>query len=546
MIKYLKKVLCIMVSLVMIFILVPFRTYAQEDNLKLSRGEYLIINSKLNKLAYYKDGKFIKEFRVATGKSSTPTPTGKFKIANKIKNRPYYSGGIPGGSPRNPLGDRWIGLAVGATFGTTYAVHGNNNESSIGGHVSGGCIRMHNSEIRWLYDQIGTSGYTIIDYSDKSFTQIASKYGVTLNDPNEVSQNIKNVQAEYKKFINYNNQIDLTNSNSLIINSADASNILASKESYLNAYNNLKSSEKNNTQIQKIHGEFNKIISIVKFAEASLRFCENVSANAEYIKDDINWVRRLNTLDGDEFGTRGKALRQYNEAIEFGENKGNSSRISYLDKLYTDSCLFLYVLEYLDANDEYRAKESATKIQNENLKSIANRAIDNLSDIDGHWAEADIKQAMNYGWVDNVKKFRPYDIITRAEFVKIINRAFNFTESGNIEFSDVYENDWYYNDICIAVKAGYIEGIGDNTFKPKDYITRQEVAKIMTEIMQNEDDDLDKIRTYTDFNEVSEWALPFVEGAIENGYMGKGGGEFRPKANITRSESVVTIKRAIK
>ena len=47
---------------------------AQERSTQLSKGQYLIINSKINKLGYFKDGVLVKEFSVATGKSSTPTP----------------------------------------------------------------------------------------------------------------------------------------------------------------------------------------------------------------------------------------------------------------------------------------------------------------------------------------------------------------------------------------------------------------------------------------------------------------------------------------
>src|SRR5699024_11609885 len=140
----------------------------------------------------------VKTYPVATGKSSTPTPTGKCKIVNKIKNRPYYSGGIPGGRPKNPLGDRWLGLHIKGTYATTYAIHGNNNASSIRKHVSGGCIRMHNSEIRWLFDQINVGAYAIIDYSDKTFVQIAAKYGINLGSQSSESQNIKNLKNAYK------------------------------------------------------------------------------------------------------------------------------------------------------------------------------------------------------------------------------------------------------------------------------------------------------------------------------------------------------------
>jgi len=56
---------------------------------------------------------------------------------NKIKNRPYYTGHIPGGNPRNPLGKRGLGLNANGTYGgDTYGTHDNNNESSIGKYVS--------------------------------------------------------------------------------------------------------------------------------------------------------------------------------------------------------------------------------------------------------------------------------------------------------------------------------------------------------------------------------------------------------------------------
>ena len=234
---------------------------AQERSTQLSKGQYLIINSKKNKLGYFKEGILVKEFSVATGKSSTPTPQGKFKIVNKIKNRPYYSGGIPGGSPNNPLGDRWLGLHVGATYGTTYAIHGNNNASSIGKHVSGGCIRMHNSEIRWLFDQINVGAYAIIDNSDKTFVQIAAKYGIKLAGVE--SQNIKNLKRAYNEFINYKG-IDLLSKDSIITNINDVESILASKYNYINAYNKLNSSEKNNAEViddtQKEDGKKEEVI----------------------------------------------------------------------------------------------------------------------------------------------------------------------------------------------------------------------------------------------------------------------------------------------
>ncbi|XRG80476.1 L,D-transpeptidase family protein [Rossellomorea sp. GAMAL-10_SWC] len=147
-----------------------------KNSSSLSVGQLMIINTRTNKLTFYRNGKLVKTFTVATGKSSTPTPTGKFVISNKVKNRPWYKGNIPGGDPRNPLGKRWLGLSVGAAYG----IHGNNKESSIGQSVSSGCVRMHNSEIQWLFEQVNVGTTVIIANSSNSNGNIASSYGISI------------------------------------------------------------------------------------------------------------------------------------------------------------------------------------------------------------------------------------------------------------------------------------------------------------------------------------------------------------------------------
>ena len=60
---------------------------------------------------------------------------------------------IESGSPRNPMGAAALVLVD-----NELAIHGTNNPGSIGGLVSAGCIRMHNSDIMDLYGrvQVGT------------------------------------------------------------------------------------------------------------------------------------------------------------------------------------------------------------------------------------------------------------------------------------------------------------------------------------------------------------------------------------------------------
>ncbi|MBP0724457.1 L,D-transpeptidase family protein [Bacillus sp. RG28] len=144
-------------------------------------NQLIVINKTTNNLAFYENGKLVKVFKVATGRKGSYTPEGNFKIVNKIVNRPFYKEHIPGGDPRNPLGKRWLGLNARGTWGDTYGIHGNSNASSIGKHISHGCIRMYNNQIEWLFPQVKINTPVIITSSKKSFDTIAlaSGYKVT-------------------------------------------------------------------------------------------------------------------------------------------------------------------------------------------------------------------------------------------------------------------------------------------------------------------------------------------------------------------------------
>lgn len=163
---------------------------------KESQGQLIIINKSTNQLGYFNNGELIRIFDVATGRSDSLTPEGSFKIVNKIKNRPFYKEGIPGGHPNNPLGDRWLGLDAMGTYGTTYAIHGNSNPDSIGKYVSAGCVRMHNEDVRWLYEQLNLYTPVIIGHYSANFEEAAKKVGYELRPPIEVYINGELLEVE--------------------------------------------------------------------------------------------------------------------------------------------------------------------------------------------------------------------------------------------------------------------------------------------------------------------------------------------------------------
>jgi lipoprotein-anchoring transpeptidase ErfK/SrfK len=107
----------------------------------------IIVSLEDKKLALVEDGRVEKIYTVAIGKPSTPSPTGTFAIARRVKNPTYTHDGktiLPG--PGNPVGTRWMGLSI-----KGYGIHGTNEPKSIGKAASHGCIRMAKKDLEEMY-----------------------------------------------------------------------------------------------------------------------------------------------------------------------------------------------------------------------------------------------------------------------------------------------------------------------------------------------------------------------------------------------------------
>jgi len=138
---------------------------------------FIIINKKVNQLAFIDEGKIQKVYKVATGKTADFTPEGMFNAMYKAKFPYWKKKNIPGGDPKNPLGSRWIGFDALNTNGSIYGIHGNNDPSSIGKYISNGCVRMHTNDVNELYDKTPYGTKVFITNTTKTFLQIAKEKG---------------------------------------------------------------------------------------------------------------------------------------------------------------------------------------------------------------------------------------------------------------------------------------------------------------------------------------------------------------------------------
>lgn len=120
-------------------------------------GPVVVITRGANTLKLYDGHQLVRTFRVATGQSVFPTPSGIWRIVDKQLNpwwhppaSPWARGlkPIPPG-PGNPLGTRWMGLNASGV-----GIHGTNAPASIGYSASHGCIRMQVPEAEWLFQHV--------------------------------------------------------------------------------------------------------------------------------------------------------------------------------------------------------------------------------------------------------------------------------------------------------------------------------------------------------------------------------------------------------
>jgi lipoprotein-anchoring transpeptidase ErfK/SrfK len=120
----------------------------------------IIVDKSQNTLILKTDEEIVKTYIVSTGKNNS-TPTGNFKITNKLINPTWFKAGtaVPAGSAENILGSRWLGLNL-----PGYGMHGTNEPQSLGKQVTQGCVRLSNPDIEELYTIIpeGTE-VTIVD-----------------------------------------------------------------------------------------------------------------------------------------------------------------------------------------------------------------------------------------------------------------------------------------------------------------------------------------------------------------------------------------------
>lgn len=160
---------------------------------------------------------------------------------------------------------------------------------------------------------------------------------------------------------------------------------------------------------------------------------------------------------------------------------------------------------------------------------------------DAQWAETAVYSLAEKGIINGrtEEAFCPAENVTRAEFTKLISLTFDLPDcEADTAFTDVERGAWYEEYIKSAVCANIIFGY-NNSFKPDDFISRQDAAVIIFRAMKKE---ITEKKIFADAGMISEYASDAVGALGGLGILkGKDSGAFMPLDNLTRAEAAQLI-----
>ena len=177
--------------------------------------------------------------------------------------------------------------------------------------------------------------------------------------------------------------------------------------------------------------------------------------------------------------------------------------------------------------------------------------MDNFTDVsENDWYYESVKFAVENRLFSGIsdRQFNPNGPMTRAMLATVVYKMEGLP-SGIYQnkFVDVEGDKWYTNAILWANAKGIARGYGHGRFGTNDPITREEVAVILYKYARFKGYDIENkvdLSTYDDFLDISPWAQEAMEWANANNIIsGRSEKRLSPKDIATRAELTSILKK---
>ncbi len=165
----------------------------------------------------------------------------------------------------------------------------------------------------------------------------------------------------------------------------------------------------------------------------------------------------------------------------------------------------------------------------------------------GEWYSEAVAYVYNKGMMNGTEKgFEPNAATTRAMLVTMLHRLAGEPNTGNANFSDVADGQWFSKAIAWASANGVVTGYADGKFGPNDAITREQLAAVLYRFAQAKGMDVSAksgLSNFSDSGKVSGWAQEAMQWAVGAGIINGDSGALKPQGNATRAEVAMMIMR---
>ncbi|SNS16160.1 S-layer homology domain-containing protein [Anaerovirgula multivorans] len=187
--------------------------------------------------------------------------------------------------------------------------------------------------------------------------------------------------------------------------------------------------------------------------------------------------------------------------------------------------------------EELQEEEASIQIQFEDVDEVNYPwAVKEISDL----AEKGIIKGVGNN------RFAPAREVNRAEFATLLVKVLDidYTKEYQGRFQDVSEEDWYAVYVEAAAEMGIITGLTEHSFAPYDKLTRKQAAVMIAKILE-EKEAITPIEL-KDASEISPWALDKVVQVMDHDiFKGFPDETFGPKEYVTRAQSAVLIHKLL-
>ena len=143
--------------------------------------------------------------------------------------------------------------------------------------------------------------------------------------------------------------------------------------------------------------------------------------------------------------------------------------------------------------------------------------------------------------------FDPNISTTRGMIVSILHRMEGSPEVTSKSFSDVTAGQWYAEAVNWAAGEGIVSGFEDDTFRPNDPITREQMASIMMRYSDFKGYDTSATNDLTQFDDqgdISDYAVDVMKWAVGCGLLsGRSDTILAPRGQTTRAEAATILMR---